>query len=80
MPIGETRITRHGRNQRSFEKGLKNATPRPPVVMASRRPCDAVLAKTKAKAAIGDTPSHLANGTQRRATHAAKKTECVKPR
>lgn len=43
--IGETLITFHGKKYRSFQKGAKKATPLPPVVKASKTPCDAVQAK-----------------------------------
>jgi hypothetical protein len=52
-PMGETRMNRQGKKKRSFEKGLKKATPRPPVVIASRAPWDAVARKTIANAANG---------------------------
>src|SRR6266536_3790313 len=79
-PIGDTRITRHGRKNRSLENGLQNATPRPPVVIASRTPCDAALAKTNAKVESGEAPNRRANGSERSATAAAKKSEWVNPR
>jgi hypothetical protein len=40
--IGETRIGRQGKKYRLFSKGAKKATPRPPLVRASRRPCDKI--------------------------------------
>src|SRR4029077_18886128 len=52
-PMGDTTRTRHGKKHRRFENGLKKATPRPPVVIASRTPCDAVARKTIANAASG---------------------------
>ena len=48
-PIGETGIGRGKKNLWS-ENGLRNATPSPPSVRASRTPWDAVLRSTKAKA------------------------------
>ena len=44
-PIGETSIGRQGRKYRPVSNGAKNATPNPPFVIASRRPCDAVTMK-----------------------------------
>jgi hypothetical protein len=79
-PIGDTRITRHGRKKRSFENGLRNATPSPPVVIASRSPWEAMLRKTNPKVKSGVAPNLLANGRQVSATTVAKKSECVKPR
>ena len=38
---GETRMGRQGRKWRALSKGEKKATPSPPLVMASKRPCEA---------------------------------------
>ena len=54
---GDTSITRHGRNPRRFENGLKNAMPSPPLVIASIRPCDAVLSNSTPNAVNGSAPS-----------------------
>lgn len=41
-PIGETLIGRQGKKYLEFSKGEKNATPSPPVVIASSKEWDAV--------------------------------------
>src|SRR5258708_445682 len=43
--IGETAIGRHGRKYRVLSNGEKNATPNPPLVIASRNPWLAVATK-----------------------------------
>src|SRR5205085_10107910 len=40
---------RHGKKYRWLLKGAKNAMPRPPFVMASRRPCEAVTPANQTK-------------------------------
>jgi len=47
-PMGDTLIGWKGKKKRAFVKGEKNATPKPPFVIASRMPWDAV-AKNKYK-------------------------------
>lgn len=42
IPIGDTFMGLQGKKYLEFLKGEKNATPRPPVVIASSRECDAV--------------------------------------
>src|SRR6185369_6995489 len=44
-PIGETWIGRKGKKIRRLSNGAKNATPRPPFVMASSVPCEAAARK-----------------------------------
>jgi hypothetical protein len=46
-PSGETFKGVHGRKYRELSKGEKKATPRPPSVMASRKPWEAVTTKKK---------------------------------
>jgi hypothetical protein len=46
--MGDTLIGWKGKKKRAFVKGEKNATPKPPFVIASRMPWDAV-AKNKYK-------------------------------
>lgn len=46
MPIGETFIGRNGKKIRSLLNGIRKPTPRPPVVIASRIPCDSVAKKS----------------------------------
>lgn len=41
-PIGETFIGRQGKKYLVLSHGEKKATPRPPLVIASRRLCEAV--------------------------------------
>ena len=41
--IGETGIGRHGRKYRVLSNGSKKATPNPPLVIASKSSCDAVI-------------------------------------
>ena len=50
-PIGDTRIGRNGKKNRLFTKGMKNPTPFPPVVIASRIPCDNSVMKRNVNAA-----------------------------
>ena len=45
--IGETGIGRHGRKYRVSSNGAKKATPNPPLVIASNRPWDAMIAAKK---------------------------------
>jgi len=45
MPIGDTAIGRKLKKYLLVSKGEKNATPNPPLVIASRTPCDAVHRK-----------------------------------
>jgi hypothetical protein len=44
-PMGETLMGRNGKRYRVSSNGAKNATPRPPSVIASKAPCDAVTTK-----------------------------------
>jgi hypothetical protein len=44
-PIGETSIGVQGKKYRVLLNGARNATPKPPLVKASRTPCDAVATK-----------------------------------
>jgi len=48
--MGDTRIGRHGKKKRSFEKGARRATPRPPSVRASRSVWETVQRKMNANA------------------------------
>lgn len=77
-PIGETWIGRQGKNQRRRSKGEKKATPRPPFVHASRRPCDSVQAKRNASARQRSPRGAVSDSSA--AVIAAKAIECVKPR
>ena len=79
-PIGETSMTREGRKNLRLENGLKNATPRPPVVIASSRPWDAAATKTTVNTVPGRERSRPENGTASSASRAAKVREWVKPR
>jgi hypothetical protein len=45
IPMGETATGRYVKKYRLVSNGEKNATPRPPSVMASRTPCEAVQKK-----------------------------------
>lgn len=49
---GLTSMTWAGKKKRSFEMGHANATPRPPFVSMSSKPCEAAAAKTKRNAAV----------------------------
>src|SRR4029453_7943406 len=79
-PIGETRMGRQGRWKRALEKGLKNAIPRPPLVIASRSPCDGAGKKTSPTAGPAGTARLERIAAATTATTRAKKRECVKPR
>ena len=46
MPMGETLMGRRLKKQRFKSQGLKKAVPRPPVVMASSKPCEVVARKS----------------------------------
>jgi len=79
--IGDTSIGRHGKKYRSLLKGEKNATPRPPFVMASRMLCKSPLAKKTQKErhlAFMDFPAM--NFEAVTAMMAAKKMPCENPR
>ena len=52
-PMGETLMGRHGKKYLELSQGEKKATPKPPLVMASRILCDAVH---KVKYAINTKP------------------------
>lgn len=41
--MGETGIGRQGRKYRVLSNGAKKATPSPPLVIASKSPCEAVI-------------------------------------
>src|ERR1051326_9625109 len=45
IPIGDTSMGRNGKKYRAFENGEKNATPRPPLVAASRNPWESAARK-----------------------------------
>ncbi len=45
-------MTRTGKKKRSSETGQANATPRPPFVSMSSKPCEAAAAKMKKNAAF----------------------------
>jgi len=80
--IGETRIGLQGRKYRLLSKGEKNATPRPPLVMASRTPWLAVAknryAAREDRPMLG-TPRRNATIMATPAMRAAKTRECVNP-
>ena len=76
-PIGEAGIGRQGRKKRSLENGLKKATPSPPSVRASRRPCEAVLRNTTKNAHHLLTCSHFA---ERQGTTGQKERESQRVR
>src|SRR5262245_15766335 len=79
-PMGDTRMGRQGRWKRAFENGLKNAIPLPPLVIASRIPCDAAAANTTPNARPRGTAHRDRMAAAARATSRAKKSEWVKPR
>jgi len=79
VPIGETPIGRQGKKYRCRSKGEKNATPRPPLVMASRTPWDAVIANNH-NAAVIIFPRSATRGAATILTAAANSSECVMPR
>jgi hypothetical protein len=47
--MGDTLMGRKGKKKRAFENGEKNATPKPPFVIASRIPWDAAAKNKKKK-------------------------------
>ena len=52
IPRGATSMGRTGAKNLWSEKGHKNAMPRPPLVNASRIPCEAAAANTKQNARL----------------------------
>src|SRR5207237_8523934 len=72
VPIGDTSNGRHGKKNRRLLNGEKNATPRPPFVIASRIGCDTTAVNTYAKA-----PRVRAKSA---ANSSANTIECVNPR
>ena len=80
-PIGETSIGRTGKCQRVSTNGAKKATPRPPLVIASSRPCDAA-----ARASTSQMRQRRSGGrariasVQRPASVTAASTEWLRPR
>ena len=78
-PIGETLIGRHGRKYRVVSNGEKKPTPRPPLVIESRNPWEAVARKKNTQSLIalglaGNFRRTIAVTTQ--ASTAAKNSEC----
>ena len=75
---GDTSIGVNGRKYRWLEIGEKNATPSPPLVIASRTPCDVVATKMKSQnrrrlSLTNDMPRNRA--TRNVAVASAKKSE-----
>ena len=75
--MGETSTGRQGKKYRVESKGARKATPKPPLVKASRMPWDAVAAKNAKKARQRDPPMTQNDDSAR---SAAKASECVMPR
>src|SRR5262249_17762243 len=77
---GETKIGRHGKKYLPSSNGRRNATPRPPSVIASSTLCDSVIRNNNelchARSA-SVPPSHHPAATP---TITANKIECVMPR
>lgn len=69
-----------GRKIRVKLNGQNNATPSPPLVIASRNACDAHDTKQSQKIARGLDWSCLCKQVNKEAKHKAKTKECVKPR
>lgn len=78
MPIGDTFITCHGKKNRALLNGIKKPTPFPPVVKASKTPCDMVDRKITAKNNI--LLAFVKMKAKIVAQIRAKTMECVKPR
>src|SRR5580765_7156318 len=81
---GATGIGRHGKKYRLLVNGAKNATPRPPSVIASKNPWDAVatgkrIASVKNECA-GAHPALKKRTAVNKPMTPAKNRECVKPR
>jgi len=80
--IGETKIGRHGKKYRALSNGEKNATPRPPLVIVSKRPWLAVAKKKYVHSPALPKPGNPRENPATRtsvARIAAKRSECVKP-
>ena len=84
IPIGETTIGRQRKQYRASENGAKNAIPKPPEVIASRSPCDAVATKKKAQSRIAlllaASRRRAATAVATNASPAAKGREWERPR
>ena len=76
-PIGDTGIGLQGRKNRRNQKGEKKATPRPPSVIASRMPWEAVTNEKKAQS-FQDRSGKKARAAP--PARSAKTIECEKPR
>src|SRR6266700_2961001 len=83
-PIGETWIGRHGMKYREVSNGEKKATPKPPLVIASSTPCEAVAAKNRPSnvhhALEPFVTCRYSHKTTVRLQAAANKSECDSPR
>jgi hypothetical protein len=83
MPSGETSTGLKGKKYRVLSNGAKKAIPRPPLVRASKRPCEAVAKKKKIKRrylkAIQSCPRKNV-ATINGLSAAAKTSEWVNPR
>ncbi len=77
--IGETGIGRQGRKYLELSNGAKNATPPPPLVIASKSPCDAVISAKKSARLKKELPGdHFPRTARAAATipaNAAKSSE-----
>src|SRR5437762_14201251 len=72
-PIGDTRIGRNGKKKRRFENGMKKPTPLPPLVIASRTPCDSNATQMSANANRNET-SFFAKRVYANAANAEKRS------
>src|SRR5205823_9601327 len=83
-PIGETLMGRHGKKYRVVSNGEKNATPNPPLVIASSTPCEAVDMKNKPNSVHHPLEPFFtcrySHNTTTRLHAAANKSECDSPR
>jgi hypothetical protein len=69
----------NGKKYLEFSKGEKKATPKPPVVIASKIECDKHERKKNKKTCQGLFGSNRKNQAHTRLTKNAKKIECEKP-
>ena len=77
---GLTSMTCIGKKKRSSEKGQANATPSPPLVSMSNKPCDAPAMNTNQNAFFRDARRCDANPKASKPSTAAKAAECEAPR
>ena len=77
---GDTEMERQEKKKRSLLKGLRNATPKPPLVRASRRPWDIAETNTMIKVVIRPERNQFARSKPQSASRKATAIEWEKPR